>query len=103
MARPKSRLDPKHELESLMGKLAGPKPALPLRKLPAHAKPLYLLTVDDADERSVVLIVRTGKDGVTRATIALPQWYELAKGWDGPHEMKRQSGLLPTRAKYLSC
>ena len=26
-------------------------------------------------------------DGVPRATISLPEWHELPKGWDGPHEM----------------
>ena len=36
-----------------------------LRRTP---KPIYLLAVDDPDDRSIVLIVRTGKDGVTRAT-----------------------------------
>lgn len=51
------------------------------------AKPIYLLTVDDPGERSIVLIVRTGRDGIVRATIALPEWHELPEGWDGPHEM----------------
>ena len=46
-----------------------------------------MLDVDDPDDRSIVLIFRTGEDGVTRATIVLPQWHELPEGWDGPHKM----------------
>jgi hypothetical protein len=51
-------------------------------------KPLYLLAVDDPGERSIVLIVRTSQDCIQRATIVLPDWYELPAGWDGPHEME---------------
>ncbi|MET3901421.1 hypothetical protein ABIB57_005392 [Devosia sp. UYZn731] len=50
-------------------------------------KPLYLLTVEGPGELTTVLVVRTGHDGVTRATIKLPDWQELPAGWDGPHEM----------------
>jgi hypothetical protein len=50
-------------------------------------KPLYNLAVDDPDDRSIILIIRTGGDGVVRGMIALPQWYELPEMWDGPHDV----------------
>lgn len=75
------------EIAALLERLDdGPPPPAspPRRRIP---KPIYLLAVDDPDELAIVLIVRTSRDGVTRATIALPQWHELPEGWDGPHEM----------------
>lgn len=65
----------------------------PERSLPAPPPPLYLLTVDTPDDRSIVLIVAQGRDGVWRATIALPEWHELPEGWDGPHTMDIAIGL----------
>ncbi|MBU1335733.1 MAG: hypothetical protein KJ944_00090 [Alphaproteobacteria bacterium] len=84
--------DPQDDLAALMEKLAQPGPLEGpyLRGVAARMrapKPLYLLSVDDPDDRSVVLIVRAGRDGVQRATIALPEFHELPDGWDGPHEM----------------
>lgn len=76
------------DLESLKAKLAVGMPvAAPEPRQHRIAKPIYLLTVDDPGDRSIVLIVRTGRDGIVRATIALPEWHELPEGWDGPHEM----------------
>jgi hypothetical protein len=54
---------------------------------------MYLLTVDDPDERSIALIIRSGSDGIVRATIALPEWQEMPEGWDGPHTMGVAIGL----------
>lgn len=50
-------------------------------------KPIYVLSVDDPDDQSIVLVIRTGADGVIRAIIALPEWQELPEGSDGPHTM----------------
>lgn len=79
--------DPADDLAALRARLAaGPPPTRPERihRIP---KPIYLLSVDEPDDRAIVLIVRTGRDGVPRATIALPEWHELPEGWDGPHTM----------------
>ena len=76
------------DLARLISRIAAGRPTTAEDDSPVRApKPLYLLAVDDPDDRSIVLIVRTGKDGVTRATIVLPQWHELPDGWDGPHKM----------------
>jgi hypothetical protein len=82
--------DPRDDLSDLMRRLGEPKPLAETgdagpRRIP---KPIYLLSVDNPDERAIVLIVRAGKDGVQRATIVLPEWQELPEGWDGPHEME---------------
>lgn len=52
-------------------------------------KPIYSLSVDDSDldERSIILIIRTGKDDIVRGMISLPQWYEIEEMWDGPHDV----------------
>ena len=50
-------------------------------------RPLYLLTVDEPDERSLVLIVRTDDAGVTSGELRLPAWQEIEAGWDGPHSI----------------
>lgn len=50
-------------------------------------RPLYLMTVDEPDERSLILIVRTGGDGVTSGELRLPAWQEIEAGWDGPHSI----------------
>src|SRR5690606_7693397 len=62
-------------------------------------KPLYILNVDEPDDRSIVLIVRTGGDGIPRATIATPQWHELEEGWDGPHDMAVAAPLADSYAE----
>lgn len=83
--------DPLDDLASLKARLAaGPPAAAPERELPP---PMYLLTVDTPDERSIVLVVGLSNDGVWRATIALPEWHELLEGWDGPHAMDVAIGL----------
>ena len=80
--------DPNDDLARLVSRIAGGMPAAPVEATPRRIpKPVYLLSVDDPDATSIVLIVRTGPDGVPRATIALPKWHELPEGWDGPHEM----------------
>lgn len=80
--------DYKAELDKLKVRIsAGMPAAAPEPKQHRIPKPIYLLTVDEPGDRSIILIVRTGPDGVQRATIALPQWQELPEGWDGPHEM----------------
>lgn len=84
--------DPEDDLAALMEKLARPGPLEReflrgvVNRMRAP-KPLYILNVDDPDERSIILIVGTSRDGITRATIALPEFHELPEGWDGPHEM----------------
>lgn len=50
-------------------------------------RPLYLLTVDEPDERSIVLVVRTDEAGLTRGELRLPAWHEIEPGWDGPHSI----------------
>lgn len=49
-------------------------------------KPIYHFSLDSPDRRCIVLIIRTGNDGVVRGRISLPQWYELPETWDGPHD-----------------
>lgn len=80
--------DPLVDIAALRARLAAGMPAAqPERALPPPPPPMYLLAVDTPDERSIVLVVGQGGDGIWRATIALPQWHELPEGWDGPHEM----------------
>jgi len=80
-------LDPSAEFAALRAHLAVGPPAHPDRELPPPPPPMYRLSVDDPDERSIVLVVGQGGDRIWRATIALPRWHELPEGWDGPHEM----------------
>lgn len=79
---------PEDDLSALLSRLAEPKPPATTGDAGSRVpKPIYLLTVDDPDERAIVLIVRTSADGIVRAMIVLPQWHELPAGWDGPHTM----------------
>ena len=79
---------PANELASLLSRLGkGEASSEVEQKIARPPAPIYLLTVDDTGPLSIVLIVRTGGDGVPRATIVLPKWHELAEGWDGPHTM----------------
>lgn len=79
--------DPADDIAALLRRLeAGPPSSS--REMPRRiAKPIYLLSVDDPDDRAIVLIIRTSNDGVVRGMIALPQWYELPEMWDGPHDV----------------
>ena len=79
--------DPLDELADLKRRLGKGAPAGDADQPQRAPKPIYLLSVDEPCDRDIVLIVRTGVDGVVRATIALPEWQELPEGWDGPHEM----------------
>lgn len=86
--------DPFDDLAVLKARLAAGRPvAAPERKLPPPPQPMYLLSVDTPDERSIVLVVGQGGDGIWRSTISLPQWHELPEGWDGPNEMETAIGL----------
>lgn len=85
--------DPIADIAALRARLAAGMPvATPERELPPPLPPIYLLSVDTPDERSIVLVVGQGGDGIWMATIALPQWHELPEGWDGPMRWKRPSG-----------
>ncbi|HEY8578167.1 MAG TPA: hypothetical protein VIL88_17715 [Devosia sp.] len=76
------------DLTDLMARLAAGPPVDYEPHQPARIpKPIYNLSVDDPDERSIILIIRTGGDGIVRGMISLPQWYELPEMWDGPHLM----------------
>jgi hypothetical protein len=79
---------PADDLAELMRHLeAGPpnsSASMPPRRVP---KPIYLLEVDDPDERSIILIIRTGKDGIVRGMISLPQWQEMPEFWEGPYDV----------------
>ncbi|MHA6692518.1 hypothetical protein [Devosia sp. A449] len=78
---------PTDDIANLMTRLnKGPPAAQPDRRFGA-ARPVYALNVDEPDDRSIVLIIRTSADGFIRATIVTPQWHELEEGWDGPHTM----------------
>jgi len=79
--------DPIASLNDLKGRLAAGIPATKTERQHRIAKPIYRLTLDDPDDRSIILIIRTGGDGIVRATISLPEWQEMPEGWDGPHEM----------------
>lgn len=80
--------DPDDELAALKARLAAGPPADHEAEKPRRIpKPIYNLAVDDPDERSIILIIRTGKDGITRGMISLPQWYEIPEMWDGPHDV----------------
>ncbi len=80
-------IDPKSDLADLIGRLekGAEPPSEPLAR--QASKPTYILVVDDPDERSILLIIRTSADGVLRGTVVLPQWYEIPEMWDGPHTM----------------
>lgn len=79
--------DPAAEIAALQARLAKGPPTPAPEQPQRIPKPMYILSVDDPDERSIILIIRTNKDGVVRGMIALPQWYELPEMWDGPHEV----------------
>lgn len=80
--------DPLADLAALQARLAAGPPAREPEEQPDRIpKPMYNLAVDDPDERSIILIIRTGGDGIVRGMIALPQWYELPEMWDGPHDV----------------
>jgi hypothetical protein len=79
--------EPTDDIAALLQRLeAGPPPPRPEgpKRIP---KPIYALSIDDPDKRSIILIIRTGGDGIVRGMISLPQWYELPEMWDGPHEI----------------
>jgi hypothetical protein len=78
--------NPDDEIASLRARIATASPAEYQVATPARVpKPIYNLAVDDPDDRSIILIIRSGKDGVVRGMIALPQWHEIPEMWDGPH------------------
>jgi hypothetical protein len=80
--------DPADDIAALLQRLKGGPSPSPAAETPRRIpKPLYLLSVDDPDDRAIVLIIRTSNDGVVRGMIALPQWYELPEMWDGPHDV----------------
>lgn len=86
--------DPDDEVAALRDRITkGPPKGRADRKLPPPPLPIYLLSVDAPDERSIVLVVGQSADGIWRATIALPSWQELEEGWDGPHEMSTAIAL----------
>src|SRR5690606_38585953 len=66
------------------------------------AKPIYRLSLEEPGDRSIVLIVRAGWDGIVRATIALPEWQEISEG-DGPHEMAIAVPLADDYAHEYGC
>lgn len=84
--------DAADDLHKLMRRLAEPGPferetLRGFERRKRTPKPIYVLSVDDPDERSIILIVRQSRDGITRAMIAQPECQELPEGWDGPHTM----------------
>jgi len=82
--------DPDDELAALKARLAaGPPADYDAEKPRRIPKPIYNLSIDDSDvdERSIILIIRAGGDGVVRGMISLPQWYEIPEMWDGPHDV----------------
>jgi hypothetical protein len=80
--------DPRDDLATLIFKLRHPKPIAALTDMPKRTPiPIYSLSVDEPHPLAIILIVRTGNDGIPRAKIILPRWEELAAGWDGPHTM----------------
>lgn len=74
--------DPISSIEALKARLAAGLPTVATER-----------SLPPPDERSIVLVVGQGGDGVWRATISLPEWHELPAGWDGPHEMDVAIGL----------
>ena len=62
-------------------------------------RPLYLLSVDEPNERSIVLVIRTREDGVTTGELTLPAWQELEPGWDGPHSIEIAVSLADSYAE----
>lgn len=74
-----------NDLADLMKRLEAGPPAAREDQPARIPKPIYNLSIDDPDEHSIILIIRTGGDGIVRGMVALPQWYELPEMWDGPH------------------
>lgn len=93
---------PLDELAALRARLAAGAPDQPPERRHRIPKPIYLLSVDEPDERSLVLIVRAGGDGIMRATIVTPQWHELEEGWDRPHLMDVAVPLADSYADALA-
>lgn len=67
--------DTEAELAALKARLAAGPPPTETERPRRIPKPIYNLALDDGDldERSIILIIRTGGDGVVRGMIALPQ------------------------------
>jgi hypothetical protein len=62
-------------------------------------KPIYLLNVEEIASNAIRLIVRTADAGVTTGRIKLPEWQELAAGYDGPHQIDVALHLADTYAE----
>ena len=62
-------------------------------------KPIYLLTVDDAEINAIALIVRTNDQGITTGEIKLPDWQELPASLDGPHPINTALHLADSYAE----
>lgn len=80
--------DEEAELPALRERIAkGPPPGWAELEMPPPPPPMYHLSVDTPDEKSIVLVVGQSGDGIWRAMISLPQWYEIPEMWEGPYEM----------------
>ncbi|MDB5535265.1 MAG: hypothetical protein JWQ65_140 [Devosia sp.] len=53
-------------------------------------RPCNLLTVDEPEERSLILVVRTGDAGVTSGDLRLPAWQEIEPGWGWPQQHRNR-------------
>lgn len=71
--------DPADDIAARRARLAAGRPDIDERRRYRIPKPIYQLSVDEPDDLSI----RTSRDGVTRATIALPKWHELPEGGAG--------------------
>lgn len=49
--------------------------------------PMLLLTVDAGPADALILVIRTNESGVAQGQIRMPEWQEIAAGFDGPHPM----------------
>ncbi|WP_108398277.1 hypothetical protein [Devosia submarina] len=79
--------DSADDITALLKRLAaGPSPAR-LEQPKRIPKPISSLSIDDPDERSIILIIRTSGDGVIRGMISLPAWHELPEFWEGPYDV----------------
>jgi hypothetical protein len=80
--------DTDDELAALMQRIkAGPPLGYPVDVPGRILKPFYVLDVDKPDPKCVILQIRTGKDGMQRGQLFLPDWNEIKATVDGTHEM----------------
>lgn len=91
------------EIEQLIRKLnAGMPEDWQPEQLPAYPKmkPVFIHTLDPTDDGAIILIIRTGKDGIQRGMIALPRLdFGGPEMSEGPYSAREAARLAKRYAK----